>query len=91
MEHPLEHDCSIRIGLLILIMGNLILGTRVDPTSYPAAIKQVLIGARARESRYVCVPTVHMVMEAHDSSDFKGVVNGADLTSPDGMPLVWSL
>jgi N-acetylglucosaminyldiphosphoundecaprenol N-acetyl-beta-D-mannosaminyltransferase len=32
-----------------------------------------------------------MVMEAFDSDRFCGVVNGADLVAPDGMPLVWIL
>jgi N-acetylglucosaminyldiphosphoundecaprenol N-acetyl-beta-D-mannosaminyltransferase len=32
-----------------------------------------------------------MVMEAYDSSQFRQIVNGADLVTPDGMPLVWGL
>jgi N-acetylglucosaminyldiphosphoundecaprenol N-acetyl-beta-D-mannosaminyltransferase len=29
------------------------------------------------------------LMEAHDSCEFRKVVNNADLVTPDGMPLVW--
>jgi N-acetylglucosaminyldiphosphoundecaprenol N-acetyl-beta-D-mannosaminyltransferase len=29
-----------------------------------------------------------MIMEAYDSDDFRGIVNNADLVTPDGMPLV---
>jgi len=68
-----------------------ILGTRVDATSYEDATARILQWARARESRYVCVCNVHMVMEAHDAGDFQKVVNAADLVTPDGMPLVWVL
>jgi N-acetylglucosaminyldiphosphoundecaprenol N-acetyl-beta-D-mannosaminyltransferase len=32
-----------------------------------------------------------MTMEAFDSSEFQRVVNGADLVTPDGRPLVWAL
>jgi N-acetylglucosaminyldiphosphoundecaprenol N-acetyl-beta-D-mannosaminyltransferase len=32
-----------------------------------------------------------MTMEAFDSSAFQRVVNGADLVTPDGRPLVWAL
>jgi N-acetylglucosaminyldiphosphoundecaprenol N-acetyl-beta-D-mannosaminyltransferase len=32
-----------------------------------------------------------MVMEAFDSEAFRQVVNGADLVTPDGRPLVWAL
>lgn len=38
---------------------------------------------------YVCVATVHMVMEAYDDPAFARKVNAADLVVPDGMPLVW--
>lgn len=32
-----------------------------------------------------------MVMEAFDSPEFRSVMKGADLVTPDGMPLVWAL
>ncbi len=68
-----------------------ILGVRVDPTSYSAATAQIVAWATNHESRYVCVANVHMIMEAYDSPGFMNIVNAADLTTPDGMPLVWTL
>ena len=68
-----------------------ILGMRVDATSYADAIRKIIEWARQGESRYVCVANVHMVMEAHADAEFRKVVNGADLVTPDGMPLVWLL
>lgn len=38
---------------------------------------------------YVCVATVHMVMEAYDEPAFAAKVNASDLIVPDGMPLLW--
>ena len=38
---------------------------------------------------YVCFSTVHMVMESRDHPEYAAKVNAADLTIPDGMPLVW--
>ncbi len=70
-------------------MAKKILGTRVDPTSYESATMQMLKWAQHHESRYVCVANVHTAMEAYDSPEFQGVVNAADLVTPDGMPLVW--
>ena len=67
------------------------LGMRVDNTTYDDATRRIIDWARGGESRYVCVATVHMVMESHDSDRFRGFVNGADLVTADGMPLVWSL
>jgi len=69
----------------------LILNTRIDPTSYSAAVNQVLSWVKGRQSRYICIANVHMVMEAHDDVSFREVVNAADLVTPDGMPLVWIL
>jgi N-acetylglucosaminyldiphosphoundecaprenol N-acetyl-beta-D-mannosaminyltransferase len=71
--------------------SRLILGTRTDPTSYTDASNRVLAWTKASESRYVCVSNVHVTMESYDSAAFQAIVNGADLVTPDGMPLVWSL
>lgn len=68
-----------------------ILGMRTDPTSYPDASARVLRWAGGAESRYVCITNVHVTMESYDSSDYRAIVNGADLVTPDGMPLVWAL
>lgn len=68
-----------------------VLGTRVDATSYEDATERIISWALANESRYVCVSNVHMVMEAYDDPSFREVVVGADLVTPDGMPLVWAL
>lgn len=68
-----------------------LLGMRVDATSYAGATQQILSWARARRSRYVCAANVHMVMECYDDPQLRQVVNEADLITPDGMPLVWSL
>lgn len=64
---------------------------RVDALTYESAGEQILAWARAGESRSVCVATVHMVMEGHDDPAFQQLVNGADLVTSDGMPLVWGL
>ena len=32
-----------------------------------------------------------MVMETHDDPEYRGIVNGADLVTADGVPLVWAL
>ena len=46
-----------------------------------------MAGARAR---YICVTSVHGVMTARDDREV-GNPNGADIVTPDGMPLVWAL
>jgi N-acetylglucosaminyldiphosphoundecaprenol N-acetyl-beta-D-mannosaminyltransferase len=75
--------------------GNLIsrsvVGMRVDATSYEDASRRVVRWAREGQSAYVCVATVHMVMESFDSAEFRRIVNGSSLVTPDGRPLVWAL
>ncbi|MDV6376009.1 WecB/TagA/CpsF family glycosyltransferase [Deinococcus arenicola] len=68
-----------------------ILGMRVDATTYRDATAHVMAWANAGQARYVCAANVHMVMETHDSAEFRDVVNGADLVTSDGVPLVWAL
>lgn len=69
----------------------LVIGTRVDSTSYAGATDMVMDWSYRHESRYVCVANVHTIMEAYNAIDFKNVVNNADLVTPDGMPLVWMI
>lgn len=92
MEHllPTRRDKSI-MSVSQSPQSRFLLGMRVDGTSYQKATAQVMEWARQGESRYVCVANVHMVMEAYDRVAFRKAVNQADLVTPDGMPLVWSL
>lgn len=86
---------SKRFYLLNLVMENHslshILGLRIDITKYSDAVSQIIKWAINSESRYVCAANVHMVMEGWDRSDYKKIVNNADLVVSDGMPLVWGL
>lgn len=68
-----------------------ILGMRVHATSYADAVQRIAAWANARESRYVCEAPIHMVMESYDSAEYRQVINGADLVTPGGMPIVWML
>ncbi len=68
-----------------------VVGMGVDRLDYATASRLIFDWAATGYSRYVCVANVHMVMEAHDSPEFRGVVSRADLVTPDGMPLVWAL
>lgn len=42
-----------------------------------------------RQKGYICITGVHGVCEAQEHPDFKTVLNGSFLTTPDGMPMVW--
>lgn len=68
-----------------------VISLRVDAVDYGSATTRILAWARQAESRYVCHANVHMVMEAFDDPSFAHAVNGADLVTADGVPLVWAL
>ena len=68
-----------------------ILGLRVDATNYEAVTRQILCWAAAGESRYLCEVPVNMVMEAYDDAECRRVINQADIVTPGGMPIVWTL
>ena len=73
------------------LISRRVLGMRVDATSCEDAARRIVRWARDGRSAYVCVASVHMVMEAFDSIEFQQIVNGASLVTPDGRPLVWAL
>lgn len=43
------------------------------------------------ESHYVCLANVHMLIEGYKDRKFAAVVNKADLSAPDGVPLTWAM
>jgi len=67
-----------------------ILHLNISNTSILKTSKQICAWAVNRDSRYVCVANVHMVMEAFETEKYAGIVNNADMTVPDGRPLVWA-
>jgi len=73
-----------------------ILGTNISATSYGEVMRTTAawvdeIRAGARRTRYVTVTSVHGVIEAQDDQQIREIINGADIATPDGMPLVWAL
>jgi N-acetylglucosaminyldiphosphoundecaprenol N-acetyl-beta-D-mannosaminyltransferase len=68
-----------------------ILGMRVDATTCDEASLRIMDWAQAGEARYVCVASVNNAIQADGDPDFLGAMNGADLVTADGMPLVWGL
>jgi N-acetylglucosaminyldiphosphoundecaprenol N-acetyl-beta-D-mannosaminyltransferase len=47
--------------------------------------------AQTRGRGYICVAAVHTVMACAEDPELRAAVLGADLTVPDGQPLVWAL
>ena len=66
-----------------------ILGVKISAIDMATAVATIEGWIADRERQYVCICTVHTVMECQRSARLMDVVNGAGLRTPDGMPLVW--
>lgn len=71
--------------------SQLILGSRVDATSYPDACDRIQFWVEQGKSCYIVAANVHVVMTAYWQEQYRKIINGAALVTPDGMPLVWAL
>ncbi len=66
-----------------------ILGVGISAINMPMALAAIDRWIAAREQHYVCVATVHSVMECQKDPTLCDILNRSGLTTPDGMPLVW--
>src|SRR3954451_6186172 len=68
-----------------------VLGVPLALIDYDRTLEWIDRAVERRQRGYVCVAAVHTVVACQDDPDLRAAVLGADLTVPDGMPLVWSL
>jgi N-acetylglucosaminyldiphosphoundecaprenol N-acetyl-beta-D-mannosaminyltransferase len=66
-----------------------VLGVGVSLINMERALDQIDAWVSAGSRTYVCVCSVHGVMECQRSDELRAIVNRAGMTTPDGMPLVW--
>ena len=67
-----------------------VLGVGISVLNLPSALAEISAAVRERRKGYICVTGVHGVMEAQADENFKRILNGAFLCTPDGMPMVWA-
>jgi N-acetylglucosaminyldiphosphoundecaprenol N-acetyl-beta-D-mannosaminyltransferase len=66
-----------------------ILGVYIDATNLTDVSAQVMRWIAAQKRTYVCVTSVHGIMESQRKPDVKDIHNAAGMVTPDGMPLVY--
>lgn len=71
--------------------GMAVLEAFVDAVAWDDAVARITGWAAAHESRYVCICNVHSVVTTTRDIEFKVAVNNADMATPDGAPIAWSL
>lgn len=68
-----------------------LIATPVSILDFDDQINLMVNWAKQCQSKMICVANVHMLVEASQNPYFAGILKGADLATPDGMPLVWML
>jgi N-acetylglucosaminyldiphosphoundecaprenol N-acetyl-beta-D-mannosaminyltransferase len=74
-----------------------VLGVGISATSYAQVCEycarwvEQARASSASPSRYICVADVRSIMTARSDSRFRRMLNSSDLTTPDGMPVVWAM
>lgn len=67
-----------------------VLGVHVSAATIPRAVERIGEFIRSKANTYVCVTSVHGVVESLDDPALRDIHNSSGLTTTDGMPLVWS-
>jgi N-acetylglucosaminyldiphosphoundecaprenol N-acetyl-beta-D-mannosaminyltransferase len=68
-----------------------LLGVRFALTDYEGALRRMGEMVAGRDPGYVCLTSVHGLMESRRDPGLAAALNGAALNLPDGMPVVWAL
>lgn len=67
-----------------------ILGVGINALNMDDAIRLSETLIRAGGKGYICITDVHCVIEAQSDAAFRTILNNSFMTTPDGMPLVWT-
>ena len=67
------------------------LGIAIDVLNWESALTRLLVWARERQSRYVAISNVHVVVTASRYAGYRQLINESDMATPDGAPVAWML
>lgn len=66
-----------------------VLGVGLSVLNLKLALDAIARALAAKSKGYICVTGVHGVTEAQQDPQFRSILNGSFLNTPDGMPMVW--
>ncbi|MCB0791126.1 MAG: WecB/TagA/CpsF family glycosyltransferase [Flavobacteriales bacterium] len=67
------------------------IGLDISLGTFQEHLDRILTLGETHTSSYVCCVNAHMTVEAHRDPRFAAVVNGADMATADGMPVLYTL
>jgi N-acetylglucosaminyldiphosphoundecaprenol N-acetyl-beta-D-mannosaminyltransferase len=76
---------------MLLMKKASIMDFQLSTGAYTDYSDNIIALANKRNSSYVCVANVHMLIESARDDAFQSVVGNADIITPDGKPLTWVL
>jgi N-acetylglucosaminyldiphosphoundecaprenol N-acetyl-beta-D-mannosaminyltransferase len=89
VDHP-QHDMVRQpIVTVSLPTRTNILGVGISAVDMRRAVDTIHTWIAQRAPHYVCIFTVHSVMECQRNERLRAIANRSGMTTPDGMPLVW--
>jgi N-acetylglucosaminyldiphosphoundecaprenol N-acetyl-beta-D-mannosaminyltransferase len=68
-----------------------LLGIKFALTDYEGVLQRIGEMVARGDRGYLCLTSVHGLMESRREPELAAVLNGATLNLPDGMPVVWAL
>lgn len=66
-----------------------VLDVNISVTNLKHSSEQILMWVRDKVQSYVCVAPVSTIVFCQKDGKYKEIVNGANMVTPDGMPVVW--
>ena len=66
-----------------------VLGVRIDKVTLQEAVDICKKLIKSNTGHYVVTPNPEIIVAAHKNSQFKEILNGSDLSIPDGVGIVW--
>ena len=68
-----------------------VLGVGISAVNMLQALSIIDGWIQGGDRQYVCLAAVHSVLDCQESDELRAIFNRSGLTTPDGMPLVWTL
>ena len=66
-----------------------ILGVNISVVDIPKACAYVEDCIARKDKTYICVAPVSTVVDCQKDTEYRRIINGAGMTTPDGVPIVW--
>lgn len=67
-----------------------ILGVKIDALTKKQVLKEIELFLRSQQSHYIVTPYSEFIIRARKDSEFKEILNSADIAVPDGMGILWA-